>query len=319
MNEILEDEIRYGLLETKLHDFKQLLTEITKLDLNNLDNRQDLQFDNGIALNPSDAALCIQDLMRTRQFVRGIYQAIEDLLKTEQQAIHLFYAGTGPFATLILPILTKIHSDDLRLTLMDVNKKTLQFLDRVIHTLSIENYIEDIICADASTYQFQQAETIDILVSETMQYGLVKEQQVPIMINLVQQLPESTVIIPQNIQLTLGLKRLDVHALFEGKAPSLYQTLTHLLDFDAEFIRSIDSDTIVFDLCKHFDYTDSKDNFDQLVILTRIQTYKDHWIEIDLSGLTISKTLFDLKAEDGKHISLSYVIQQEPDFDFVLS
>lgn len=71
MNEILEEEINYAVMEQKLHDFKTFLLDITHLDLNDLEDRKDMQFENGIALCTTFAALCIQDLMRTRQFVRG--------------------------------------------------------------------------------------------------------------------------------------------------------------------------------------------------------------------------------------------------------
>jgi predicted RNA methylase len=314
MDEILQDEINYTALEKKLLDFRTLLLDITNIDLNDLEDRKDLQFDNGIALCTTFAALCTQDVMRTRQFVKGIYQAIQDVQEKKSEPIHLFYAGTGPFATLILPILTKISSQDLRLHLMDVNEKTLEYLDKVLKTLDIQDYVENIICADATKYQIENPQQIDILVSETMQNGLAKEQQVPIMMNLVSQLNENAVIIPNNIQLNLALKSSSANFIMEWKNHLMYKQLTRLWDFTPEFIRSTDPNVTIFELCKDINFSNEEEIYDLLVVMTRIQTYQDIWLEPDICGLTIPKILMPVDKEDQRKISLSYVIKKQPDF-----
>ncbi len=318
MDEILQDEVNYVALEKLLYDFRMFLLDITGLDLNDFEDRKDLEFENGIALCTTFAALCTHDIMRTRQFIRGIYQAIRDVQKKTSKPVHVFYAGTGPFATLLLPILTKLNASEIRLHLMDVNTKTLAYLDKVIEELDIETYVEQVICADATKYTFDPKLKIDILVSETMQHGLVKEQQVPIMINLVSQLPEDTIIIPNNIRLELALRNGNTNLLFEGKYNQIYKKLNVLWDFTPEFIRSNKQEN-TFELCKDIDFSDDENLFHQLVVLTSIQIYKDIWLLPDASGLTIPRTVLKLEEEKNKkHISLSYVIQQEPDFEVVL-
>ena len=323
MDEILVEEINYLALEKKLQDFKTYLLDITHLDLNDLEDRKDLQYDNGIALCTTFAALCIQDVMRTRQFIRGIYQAITDKRSESQKPVHVFYAGTGPFATLLLPVLTKFDSQQIRLTLMDVNEKTLEYLDKVIQALSIEDYIDEIVCADASTYQFEEHQQVDVLVSETMQYGLVKEQQVPIMINLVRQLPKDSIVIPNNIHLDLAYKNSSADLRLEWKNHLMFKTIQPLLDFDPDFMHSLKENGTQqrFELCKNLDFSEDKASYDELVVLTSIQVYKDDWIHVDLSSLTIPKVLFGFKDVDGDKtkLSLSYVIKEQPDFDLELS
>lgn len=319
MDEILQDKINYLALSEKLHQLKSFLLKITELDLNNFEDRKDLEFGNGIALCTTFAALCIDDIMRTRQFVRGVYQAIKDKQKENNNPVHLFYAGTGPFATLILPILSRISPEEIRLTLLDVNEKTLDYLNCVIEELSIEPYIDQIICADASTYQFDVNQQIDVLVSETMQHGLVKEQQVPIMINLVSQLSQDSIVIPNNIQLDLAQMNSSSELYPEAKRHLVYKRLKRLLDFTPEFIRTIDTKQKNFALCSQIDFLDDQKGYDRLVILTSIQVYKDEWIHVDLSGLTIPKFLLDLNREKNrKHISLSYVIKEQPNFELEL-
>ena len=47
--------------------------------------------------------MCVDDIMRTRRFVRGVYHAMADMLNAREGKINLLYAGTGPFAMLVLP------------------------------------------------------------------------------------------------------------------------------------------------------------------------------------------------------------------------
>lgn len=319
LEEILQEEINYVALEKRLLDFKNLLLEITNLDLNDLEDRKDLEFDNGIALCTTFAALCTQDVMRTRQFVKGIYQAIEEVQENQSEPVHLFYAGTGPFATLILPILTKISAKNLRLHLMDVNEKTLDYLDKVLDALDIQDYVEKIICGDATQYQIENPEMIDILVSETMQHGLVKEQQVPIMMNLVSQLDKKAVVIPNNIQLNLALKSSSANFIMDWKNDLMYKELAHLWDFTPEFIQASNTNQKTFELCHDIDFSNQEETYDRLVVLTNIQVYKDIWIGRDLSSLTIPKILLDLNEKEQRKVSLSYVVKELPDFKIALT
>ena len=169
-------------------------------------------------------------------------------------------------------------------------------------------------------YQFDASQHIDVLVSETMQHGLVKEQQVPIMINLVSQLPKKSIVIPNNIQLDLARMNSRSNLRLEGKNHLIYKQIKRLLDFTPEFIHTIDAKEKNFPLCSQVDFLEGQKVYDKLVILTSIQVYKDEWIHVDLSSLTIPNFLLKSHQEkDRKHISLSYVIKEQPNFEFELS
>ncbi len=328
MDEILKDEIDYVSLKNKLEGLKALLISLTGLELENQENKQDIHFDNGMALSTTFAALCIDDIVRTRQFVRGIYKAIKDQQLQKSGSVNVFYAGTGPFATLVLPILTRFKSDELRVTLLDVNQKTLAHLRRLIRQLNIENYTDNIYCADATTFKFEGDLEIDILVSETMQHGLVKEQQVPIMINLVEQLPSTAIIIPQNIRLELALMNSNVDLILNGKQDLKYKKIITLLDFNKDFLETYIQKTSTTESLQQFDLgqripfrIDNTLENHMLVILTSIQVYGNEWIDVDSSGLTIPKILFDLERVSNElhEISLSYIVNKNPDFEYHLS
>ncbi len=118
MDEILKEEIHFLDLKDKLNEYSKELIQLSGLVLENEQNKKDIHHENGMALSTTFAARCIDDIIRTRQFIRGIYQAIEDLQLKKSKPITLFYAGTGPFATLSLPILTKFSPQELQLILL---------------------------------------------------------------------------------------------------------------------------------------------------------------------------------------------------------
>ncbi|MFY0631757.1 MAG: hypothetical protein JXR05_15435 [Flavobacteriaceae bacterium] len=324
--EILSEEIHYVSLKNKLETLNSTLLNITKIDVNNLDDREDIQFENGIALCPTFAALCVVDLMRTRQFIRGVFKAVKEVRSQKNTPVKVFYAGTGPFATLILPLLTKYSPQELQLTLLEVNEKTGEYLKSTIKELEIESYIEKIISEDASKYKIAKTQEVDILISETMQHGLVKEQQVPIMLNLVNQLSKDVIIIPNNIKLDLALVNTKDEFVLNDDLESRYKFLKTVLEFDKRFIHNHSNQTSNsnrFQLCKQLQFLEEGDDeeYDKLAILTSIQVYDDEWIHSDSCSLTVPRSLLNIeRIEKGKKkISLDYTIKNLPDFEYKLN
>ena len=325
--EILSDEIHYGALWKKLQDFKSLLLELTELDLEEQGNRGDLQFENGIALSTTFAALCVVDIMRTRQFVRGVFQAVRWVRKQKAGPVRILYAGTGPFATLVLPLLTKFNADELQLLLLEVNEQTLEYLGRLLKRLKVEDYVEKLICADASKYRIDKEADVDILVSETMQYALLKEQQVPIMFGLVNQLREDTIVIPNRIKLELALQNDSAEAARGVGADLKYKRLKTLWEFDRKFVQEYLMENPALraggkiELCKRFPFRDkSEKTHKQLVILTAIQVWREEWIKVGASSLTIPMVIFDLEreAKQKKEITVRYVLREKPGYEYIL-
>ncbi len=323
-NEILSDKIDYLALRNKLHDFKSVLLEITRLIIEDPSNKKDISFQNGIALNSSFAALCIDDIIRTRQYVRGVFKAVEQVQSKKKKPTRILYAGTGPFATLILPLLTKYKSNDLEFILLEVNETTSQYLKRLIKKLEIEDYIESVICKDASKYKINNPKKVDILISETMQYGLVKEQQVPIILNLLPQLNKDIIMIPNKIQLDLALMNTDANLILNGSQGLKYKKLKTILEFDKQFVYRHLNQTEPsnrFELCKQLSYKKEEDEtYDKLAVLTSIHVFDNEWIGVDESSLTIPKRIFTLGGidQEKKNISIDYVIKSNPDFEYEL-
>lgn len=324
MDEILKEKIDFYNIKKVLEEFKSLLLEITELDLKSLSNKSDLQLEEGMALCTTFAALCIDDIIRTRQFIRGIYKAVLQVKKQTNESVTILYAGTGPFATLALPLLTKFGPDEVQLVLMEVNKNTIHYLNHTIEKLDIGKYVNKVICGNASTYQLENSGEIDILISETMQHALVKEQQVPIMLNLVNQLKKDVIIIPENIKLDLALWDTSSKEVLNDEYLLKYELLETLLNFNKQFIHSFvnGQDDNRINLCHGVKFrTDNSTQFDKLAILTSIHTYADEWIRYGESGLCIPKILLDTEntSSELKEISLQYVFDGNPHFTYTLN
>ena len=97
--EYLKDEIDYLRLLKATQEDKAILNNFTEKDLDSEEGKNDLYFENGKALSTYHAALCLDDLIRTKKFIRGIDKAIIE--KSKNKPIHILYAGTGSFAPLI--------------------------------------------------------------------------------------------------------------------------------------------------------------------------------------------------------------------------
>lgn len=193
-------------------------------------NQHHLATPAGLAVSPCAAAYCVPDFMRTCIFLRGIKAAIDVKLKAcPQRPVRILYAGTGPFATLVTPLLTLYTPAQAELVLMDINPLSLQYLQQIIRKLKLEPWIKDLVEADASTYKIPAEYQPDILVSETMKPGLEKEPQVSIVANLMAQCGKDTILVPENIKISLYLAGnraantdavMKVQTLFELNAES---------------------------------------------------------------------------------------------------
>ncbi len=326
MDEVLKDEIDYPSLKNKIDAYKASLLDVSQLDIESQSNKTDLHFKNGIAISTSYAALCVDDIIRTRQFIRGLYYAVQKTRENKSGAVRVLYAGTGPFATLALPLMSHFKPDALQFIFLEVNTSTIEYLNLVINELDIREYVDAIICADATTFNLTDVLPVDILISETMQHALVKEMQVPIMLNLVKQLPKETILIPKNISLELSYLRTDAQMILNEKPHLRYRKIQTIMDFNSQFIEDYNNEKGIGDdiipLCQNVDFREENtEQYDKLAINTSINIFENEWILPDQSGLTIPKIILNLENahSDKSKISLYYNFQSEPIFEYVLS
>lgn len=202
---LLADESSYLQIRNACTDLLDLFYRISGFDETGEVNNEHMQTAGGQAVSPLSAAVCIRDIMRTRVFIRGIKEAISTRLQAQPgKAVTVLYAGTGPFATLLLPLVTIFDATQLKMLLLDFNPASIAYLQMIFRYFKLEPYVMQLVETDAVTYQVPIGVQPDIIVSETMMPSLKSEPQVSIVVNLVAQCPQA-LLIPQQIVVTAAL------------------------------------------------------------------------------------------------------------------
>ena len=78
---LLEDEIDFRSLSQSTDQLFRLLMEVTEMSGIESGHRQPLLLPDGKGIGPYWAAMCVNDMLRTRKFVRGLYFAIKEAQK----------------------------------------------------------------------------------------------------------------------------------------------------------------------------------------------------------------------------------------------
>lgn len=154
----------------------------------------------GVVLNPNHAGQCLTEVQRTTAFVRGLDQAVADQIAAGEAPVKVFYAGCGPFATLILPLTYRYTPQQLQVSLLDYHQQSVDTARDLLNSLGKGEYVEDWAVHDAVTYRMPKGYTPHIFVTETLQRALTQECQVPIVQNILPQLPDQVVMVPQEIR-----------------------------------------------------------------------------------------------------------------------
>lgn len=185
-------------------DLYQLFSSITGIDINKLSD-DDIYLASGKAISPSGAAHCLLEFKRTAIFLRGVKKAIDAKIRERSSTVNILYAGCGPYATLVTPLLSFYSSKQVNITLLDINQVSLLAVEKLYKSLGLYSYVADIVLSDASVYKVDRS--YDIVISETMQAGLKKEPQVAIMQNLIPQCSADTIFIPEQITISVYLRK----------------------------------------------------------------------------------------------------------------
>lgn len=198
---ILKPEGFHDELAPAVMGYSELLT--TNFNVEEESNREHIKTAYGNAIGTFWAARCAREIFRTQRFSRGLYKAVTDLLKQHTKTVHVLYAGTGPFATLALPVMMQFSPEEVQFTLLEINPGSIEIVKQVIDTFGLQAYIKDIHQCDATLWEVTSPD-IDIVISETMYTALKTEPQVAIMLNLASQLPAETIFLPEEIKVSLS-------------------------------------------------------------------------------------------------------------------
>ncbi|WP_125723485.1 SAM-dependent methyltransferase [Flavobacterium ustbae] len=212
---IVKSIIASNTLGEQLEAAQQLSFFYKKLIKHSHSDANETLVSGGIALSSSGAADCVDDYLRTVSFIKGIYKAITKLLTdSTEKNINILYAGCGPFATLILPLLPLFDKGRISAILIDINASSLESVQNFITLIDLEEYDLQLIESNAITYAIPEDFIVDLTISETMDCGLTREPQIAISRNIIKQLSSNAIFIPQEIRIDLAYTFFDYEPYF---------------------------------------------------------------------------------------------------------
>ena len=171
----------------------------------------DSLLDSGVAINPQAAAHCALDYQRSAMFIRGVHAAINTLkLRFPDTPLEILYAGCGPFATLLLPLLGRFTPGELKISLLDIHQHSLDSVELLLAQFGFGAHAVHTIKGDACHYKHRKK--LHLVIAETMQKSLEQEPQFAVTANLAPQLLPAGVFIPQCIEVALYLADLEHEA-----------------------------------------------------------------------------------------------------------
>lgn len=260
----------------------------------------------GKAVSLTTAAQCAEDPERGRVFIQGIYQAIQDKLALNpQRPIQILYAGTGPFAWLLLPLLPLFSASQIEVTLLDIHQASLDKVARLIKHFQLADRVGAFVCADATLWQPEPQQTFDLIISETMKHLLQQEPQVQIFSHLQAYLREGGGLIPESIELDAWLD-------IKGKDLTYLGPLFRLDLPNARRLKRGEPSILTGSL----PLPDFPPQAVTLKLTTQVRVYAEHSLAENQSQLTLSQYKKSLWLKPLSRVNFSYQQGEYPDFKF---
>jgi hypothetical protein len=180
----------------------------------------------GIALSFDHAADCLLDYHRTARFIKGTYLAIQELLlRFPDQKINILYAGCGPYATILLPILPLFKANQLQVTLIDIHPESIKSVKELFATLHLLSFVDCISVQNAISYRYPSA-NLHMVISETMFHALLSEPQVAITRNLAPQLVNGGIFIPEEVTVEAVTTSISKEPFLSNNSVAVVATVT---------------------------------------------------------------------------------------------
>jgi predicted RNA methylase len=313
VNLLIKEDSNYSEIRQAAIDLKNLLTEITELDENNPLALLTIDTANGRATGTHGAAMCVIDYMRTRRFMQGVCAAVTEHLKTNA-SVKILYAGCGPFALQVLPLTILFKPSQVQIQCIELNTTTIDCFKKLISKLDIENYFEEVICADAAAIKLEQADEYDIIITETMLYALKNEAQVAITINLLNQCRKDAVLLPKEVQVNFACLTHDsslTEKKIRSQSPLLHFNKQTAYQF-SEWLQERRS--VLFQKTVELN-NDIYREGDKLAYFTIIHVYDNYSLQINESGLTVPLPIStEGKVKAGQAVKFEYRMGSRPGF-----
>jgi hypothetical protein len=295
------------------------LCGVSGFDPESPEARLDLQLPQGRAIGPAWAAHTMHDFLRTRKFLRGILAATRSVRQSfPADRLHLVYAGPGPFATLLLPLLPLLDDDNVEVTFVEVSPGSVRTLETLIRALDLGRFVRGIVQADATVCRLDRPAHLAVL--EMMQGSLRYEPQVAATLNLASQILPGGRLVPERIAVQAGLlhgaRNQQRMVLLEGISGEVYRLLGPVFELtkDRVFPAPLAGPPPSF---PEVDIALSglhEPGMDRLALFTEIRVFEEEVLTYWESALTVPEVL--LRLQEQRLVGFRYRIGEQPGFEW---
>lgn len=328
---LLKNDLCYGEIKETTDELYTLFLQASCVDDDSAGMGNAVYLSGGKAIDTYEAGMCVKEFMRTKQFISGIHEGILELQKRfPDSVLNILYAGSGPFGALLLPLTTLFSPKDMKITFLEINQTSVECLKRTLTSFEAWGFVDDIVIADASEYKSSKDKRFHMLVTETMQRALKKEPHVSIVLNLVDQIVENGIMIPECIEVDAVLfdEKRNHQRMFgiEGADKDYFQMLGRVMELNLETARKHSSKfkessngQCMID-CPRFMLPNPMDlRFKGINLMTSIRIFGRFSLGHFDCSLNLPYEILDLSRLEGlpRYLSLRYVISSEPRFVLV--
>ncbi len=326
---LLQPADDYAELTRTIDGLNRLLLEVSGLREDLGTNREPLYLPWGKAIGPVWAGMCVREIMRTKRFLRGVYRGVQwALQKFAARPIRVLYAGTGPFATLALPLTTVFSSAEISFTMLEIHPESIKCLERAITAFHAEKFVTEIVRGDATKYQADKEKPFQMIVTETMQNALQKEPQVAITLNLAPQITGGGILIPENIEVEAILlhPQKNNRRMLHGFVEKYYFSLGKIFELNKDTPRDhayspgFISEPYFFPEVELEIPTGIDPGYSQLCLFTGIRVFSTEQLLPWQCSLTMPQRIVTINQAEKPvaRICFKYKIDQEPGFQYYL-
>lgn len=294
------------------------------------DNDDDIQLNYGYALSVKHAADCIKDYKRTVAFLKGIYQGmLRALEKFKGETINILYAGSGPYAPLVLPLLSLLGNNErFRATIIDINPTSVKSVKAIVKTLQLQSFIDGILVEDAISYQYPKTKKLHLVIAETMFHALTREPQVAVTENLNPQIIKGGYLIPQKIEVKLGCSFFskepflnqcnDTYTISNGSQKRIRKNVVPLFELKNA---SNTAFTAYFFESNWMEFPNDIEDTPDLCVYTSVNIFKDINLKDSESLITNPYCLgaiYPLKEKGISRFKVRYSIEKKPSWQLII-
>jgi len=275
--------------------------------------------ENGLALSPVMAAMCVQDFVRTVVFIRGLHTAIQTSRnRSLGRPTRVLYVGCGPYAVLAIPSMTVFPPQDVEFTLLDIHPPSIDSARSVVKTFGLTQYVRRYEITDAKRYQILRDEPPDVTVMEIMNACLEKEPQVAITRHLLRQAPQ-TILVPESIRIDAYLVDTSKEFTFVepqqagGRSKKDRIPLGRVFELSRETVKMWNSCGNTRLPAASVQIPDPLERHYTPMLFTTIQVFRNHYLKAYDSGLTTPRILPSPRPlQGGDILKFSYRLGSHP-------